>query len=119
MVDSEHAFWPLDTLDRFVEEGLSFVVEEADNTQLVGFLLAAYQPVTRKLTWENMYLSPGYRRRALADACFYQSWSIAQQRGAIMAEGIVNVTNDASQKMLQRLGFQTAGTYSWMLKFSL
>ena len=113
---NDHTFWSLDTLERFAREGLSLVVEEADDTRLVGFLLTTYQPVTRKLTWENMYLDPAYRGKSLAQACFHQSWSVAQQRGAIMAEGIVKVTNDASRHMLESLGFQTAGTYNWMLQ---
>ena len=117
-VDNKHSFWPIDTLDRFVEEGLSFVVEERANTQIVGFLLAAYQPVTRKLTVEDVYISPNYRRKFLADACFHQSWSIAKYRGAVMAEALVKIENSPSRKMFERLGFQNVGTYSWMLQFS-
>ena len=116
IVDGTHRFWPKDTLEKFVTNELSFVVEE--HTQIVGFLLATYQPVTKKLTWENMYLDPAYRRQGLAQACFHQSWIKAQQKGAVLAEGLVEVTNSTSQQMLEHLGFHNAGTYSWMLKFS-
>ena len=57
----EHKFWPKETLERFANQGLSFVTE--DEGLVVGFLLSAYQPVTQKLTWENMYIEPNYQRR--------------------------------------------------------
>ena len=69
--DEEHRFWPRDTLERFAEDRLSFVVE--DGSDIVGFLLAAYQQVTRKLTWENMYISEEYRGRSLPEKCFNRS----------------------------------------------
>jgi len=116
--DNEHAFWPLDTLERFADNGLSFVVEEEETTQIVGFFLAAYQPVTRKCTVENVYLSPQYRGMSLADACLHDIWCVAQRRGAVMLESIVATSNHASQRMFERRGLQTAGTYHWMLQFS-
>ena len=111
----EHKFWPKETLERFANQGLSFVTE--DEGLVVGFLLSAYQPVTQKLTWENMYIEPNYQRRGLAETCFKESWSEAQRAGAIMAEGIVASNNLPPQKMLTRLGFNRAGDYQWMLKF--
>ena len=115
-VDKEHKFWLKETLERFAEQGFSFVVE--DVSSLVGFLLAVYQPVTRKLTWENMYLSHEYRSQGLAEECFNKSWTLARENGALIAEGISEAYNSPSRKMLERLGFQNAGTYNWMLKFS-
>lgn len=111
----DHRFWPKDTLERFVEQGLSLVIE--DQNSIVGFLLAVYQPITQKLTWENMYIDPKYQRRGLAEVCFTQSWETAQKKGATVCEGIVASTNPPSQKMLKRLGFVSAGDYQWMLKW--
>ncbi len=112
----EHRFWPQATLERFAEQGLSCVVEDA--TDVVGFLLASYQPITEKLTWDNMYLASGYRGQGLADVCFQESWRRAQLQGAKIAESWIARDNDPSQKMLKRLGFQDCGTYRWMLKFA-
>jgi len=113
--DVEHKFWPKDTLERFAEDGLSFVVE--DNSTIVGFILSVYQPVTRKLTWENMYLSKPYRGMGLTEECFNRSWTAAQNIGATIAEAINEANNLSAQRMCKRLGFQDAGTYHWMLKF--
>jgi GNAT superfamily N-acetyltransferase len=112
---SNHRFWPKETLERFAAQGFSFVVDDRDS--VVGFLLAVYQPVTGKLTWENMYLSPEYRKQGLSEKCFEKSWERAQRNGAIVAEGIVELANFSSRKMLERLGFQCTGSYNWMLKF--
>ena len=87
----KHVFWPKDTLERFVRHGFSFVIES--ETDLVGFLLAVYQQVTRKLTWENMYILPEYRKQGLAEECFQQSWKLAQEQGATVAESLVESHN--------------------------
>ena len=113
--DTEHTFWPKETLERFTEDGLSFVVE--DNSVIVGFILSVYQPVTRKMTWENMYLSQEYRGRGLAERCFNESWQVAQKRGAVIAEAINEENNLSAQRMCQRLGFRNAEAHYWMLKF--
>ena len=111
----EYRFWSKSTLERFVSQGLSFVIEDEDS--IVGFLLSAYQPITQKLTWENMYIEPAYQKRGLAEVCFKESWSKAQKDGATIVEGIVASNNLPAQKMLKRLGFSSAGDYQWMLKF--
>ena len=110
-----HRFWPKSTLELFVKQGLSFVVE--DERLVIGFLLAVYQPITQKLTWENMYLAPSYQRRGLAEDCFQKSWEIAKNKGATIVEAIVASSNIPSQKMCKRLGFNNAGDYQWMLKW--
>ena len=112
---AEHRFWPKETLERFADQGLSFVIE--DQSLVVGFLLSAYQLITQKLTWENMYIDPNYQKRGLAEKCFKECWDEAQRKGASMMEGIVASDNLPSQKMLTRLGFNSAGNYQWMLKF--
>lgn len=116
VVDKGPGFWKPEILENIVLDGLSYVVD--DQGKIGGFLLATYQPVTRKLTWENMYLLKEYRKKGLAEKCFNLSWRLAQERGAFMAEGLVENNNMASQKMLKRLGFEVAGNYLWMLRFS-
>lgn len=113
---AHHRFWEKDVLKRFAHEGFSFVIE--DKKVIRGFLLAVYQPITQKLTWENMYIEPQYRRRGLAEECFQKSWKLAQENGAKIAESLVESNNLPSLKMLNRLGFINAGTYNWMLKWS-
>ena len=113
---ASHTFWQKDNLRMFAEQGFSVVIH--DEEKIVGFLLAAYQPVTNKLTWENMYLLQEYRRRGLAQQCFQISWKLAQEAGARVAEGLVELNNIPSQNMLKRLGFENAGKYHWMLMFS-
>ncbi len=114
--EAKHRFWPKETLERFANQGLSFVIEYDD--LVVGFLLSAYQPVTQKLTWENMYIEPSYQKRGLAEKCFKECWDEAKRNGASMVEGIIASNNLRSLKMLTRLGFNSAGDYQWMLKFS-
>jgi ribosomal protein S18 acetylase RimI-like enzyme len=113
--EADHRFWPKDTLERFVDQGLSLVIEDAN--AVVGFLLAAYQPITQKLTWENMYIDPNYQKRGLAEDCFQRTWEIARKEGAIMAEAIVALDNIPAQRMCERLRFNSAGNYHWMLKW--
>ncbi len=113
--EANHGFWSKDTLEKFIAQGFSLVVE--DNNSVVGFLLAVYQPITQKLTWENMYLNPAYQKKGFAENCFNRSWEIAQKEGAIAVEGLVASNNIPSQKMLKRLGFKSAGDYQWMLKW--
>ena len=113
--ETSHRFWPKDTLERFVEQGLSLVIE--DQNSVVGFLLAVYQPVTLKLTWENMYIIPEYRKKGIAGECFQKGWKLAQQHGATAVEALVKTNNTPSQQMLKRLNFNNAGNYYWMLKF--
>lgn len=113
--EAEHRFWPKETLERFVSQGLSLVIE--DQSSVVGFLLAVYQPVTQKLTWENMYVVPAYQNRGLADDCFQKTWEMAKKEGARFVEGLVASDNIPAQEMLMRLGFKSAGDYYWMLKW--
>lgn len=111
----DHRFWSKDTLEKFVNQGLSLVIE--DQSTIVGFLLAVYQPITQKLTWENMYLDSAYRMKGLAEDCFQKTWETAQKKGAIVAESLVALNNLPAQKMFKRLGFTSAGNYRWMLKW--
>lgn len=113
--EADHRFWPKETLERFVDQGFSLVIE--DNKIVVGFLLTAYQPVTKKLTWENMYLDLSYQKRGLAETCFNRSWELAQKEGAIVAECVVASDNISAQKMCKRLGFSSVRDYKWMLKW--
>ncbi len=114
-VKSKHQFWSKDTLERFVNEDFSLVIEDED--LVIGFLLAVYQPITQKLTWENMYIEPAYQKKGLAKACFEKSWNEAQRKGAIIAECVVSISNHSAQKTCKRLGFNNAGDYQWMIKF--
>ncbi len=113
--EAEHRFWPKDTLERFVSQGLSLVIE--DQSLIVGFLLAVYQPITQKLTWENMYIVPAYQNKGLADDCFQKTWEMAKKEGVIVAEALLASDNFSAQKMFGRLGFKSAGDYYWMLKW--
>jgi len=113
--EANHIFWAKDTLERFVDQGLSLVIE--DQNSIVGFLLAVYQPITQKLTWENMYIEPAYQKRGLAEDCFQKTWEMARKEGAIVAEALVASDNLSAQKMCKHLGFNSAGDYQWMLKW--
>ena len=107
-------FWSRETIERIFDQGFSCVVEE--NKNIEGFLLATFQPVTRKLTWENMYLSPNYRNRGLVYQCFQRVWRRAEYYNVEFAEGIMAPDNLPSSRMLGNLGFASAGLYHWMLK---
>ncbi len=111
----KYRFWPKETLERFVKDRLSLVIE--DDNLVVGFLLSVYQSVTKKLTWENMYIEPAYRERELAANCFQKIWDLALERGANVAGCIVASDNIPPQMMLEKLGFINAGNFHWMLKF--
>ena len=113
--EAGHRFWPKSALERFANQGLSLVIE--DQNLVVGFLLAVYQPITQKLTWENMSIDSLYQNRGLADECFKRTWEMAKEKGAIFVEGLVASDNLSAQKMLERLGFKSAGDYLWMLKW--
>ena len=113
--EAEYKFWPKSILERFANQGFSFVIE--DEGLVVGFLLSTYQPITQKLTWENMFIESMYQTKGLADECFQKTWEMAKKEGAIITEGLVASDNLPSQKMLERLGFKSAGNYQWMLKW--
>lgn len=113
--ETDHRFWSKDTLEKFVDQGLSLVIE--DQSLVVGFLLTVYQPITQKLTWENMYINPAYQKMGLAENCFQKTWEMAKKKGAIMAEALIASNNIPAQKMCGRLGFKGAGNYQWMLKW--
>lgn len=116
-VSAFECFWPEETLYRFVEDGLSYGIY-AEGPTLVGFALATYQPITRKLTWENLYIDPLYRGKGLGQKAFQKIWEVGRRRGALVAEGIVKGKNKSSERMLLALGFQLTGHCRWYHKFS-
>ena len=111
---SKNSFWSRETLEAIAEKEIAYVVE--DNQTIVGFLIATYQESTRKLTWENMYVKPGYRGRGIAHQCWNLAEQEARARGTTYLCSMIEENNDFSFKMLHREGFTKGKTYVWMEK---
>ncbi len=109
-------FWSEETIERFVEDGLSRGIYCEERT-LIGFVLATYQPITRKLTWENAYVAPEYRKLNLALDAFQQVWQEGRKRGALFAEAIVKAENTNPERILLKAGFTSRGEHLWYHKF--
>ena len=112
--ESTNCFWPRETLEKIAEKEIAYVAE--DHSQIIGFLIETYQESTRKLTWENMYVKPGYRGRGIAHQCWNLAEQEARARGTTYLCSMIEENNDFSFKMLHREGFTKGKTYVWMEK---
>ena len=110
-----NGFWPEEVIHNFVKDGLSRGIYIGGPT-IIGFVLAAYQPITKKLTWENAYLEPNYRKLDLGVIAFSEVWKEAVQRGATFAEGLVEHSNHNPERILLKSGFKDLGLYHWYHK---
>lgn len=114
--EDTNCFWPIETLEAIAKKEIAYVIEDDQN--IIGFLIATYQETTRKVTWENMYLSPRYRGEGLDLA--HQCWELAEQDARIMGAnyicGMVEEKNVSSQKMVEKEGFTKGKKYFWMQK---
>ena len=112
--ESEHCFWPKETLEAIAEKEIAYVIE--DQKEIVGFLIATYQTTTLKMTWENMYVKPEYRGGKITHQCWALAEQEARNRGATYLCVMVEESNIPSQKTLQREGFTKGKNHIWMEK---
>ena len=110
-------FWSEDILHNFVEDGLSRGIY-LEHREIIGFVLATYQPITHKLTWENAYVNRGYRGTDSALRAFEEVWGEAKKRGALFAESLVKAGHYSPERMLSRAGFTSQGEFLWYHKTS-
>jgi ribosomal protein S18 acetylase RimI-like enzyme len=114
-------FWSMDQLKDAVEdENVISIVLKVDG-ELAGFLLAHYSPSFRKVSWENLYITPEFRGKKvngkkLTSYLIEDLERISRELGAESIQGLVSPENVASFGMVKRCGYESLGLHEWIFK---
>ena len=107
-------FWPQGCLEQAVKDENIFMYSARNQGELKGFALASYTPSLRKVSFENLYVSPDSRRIMyngdtisgnLIDKILQESEKV----GAVYVTAQLEQDNLAIQKRLKRDGFKFYG----------
>ena len=89
--------------DYWFKTGRLFVV--AEKGKRVAMSHAAICPNHKSIWLEGLRVHPDYRRARIATLLLNKMMEYGKQNGAIQASAIVDVTNAASQRMMEKSGF--------------
>ena len=89
--------------DYWFKTGRLFVVEE--NGKRIAMAHAAICPDRKSIWLEGLRVHPDHRRSKIATVVLNKMIEYGKQEGAIQASAIVDVTNVASRRMMEKTGF--------------
>jgi GNAT superfamily N-acetyltransferase len=97
--------------DYWYQSGQLLVVE--DGIRKIGMSHLAICPDGRSVWLEGVRVHPDYRRSGIATKLITQMIKYGRQKGARQAFAIVDVTNAASQRMMEKNGFAVASRWAY------
>jgi ribosomal protein S18 acetylase RimI-like enzyme len=97
--------------DRWFRSGRLLVVEDAGSK--IGMLHVAICPDSRSMWLEGVRVRPDYRRSRIATELIAEMIRYGLQKGAVQASAIVDVTNVASQRMMEKNGFAIVSRWAY------
>lgn len=112
-------FWPEEILRNIVDspDASAYVAEV--NKSLAGFVIGSYSPTLRKMSVENIYVVPEFRREysnrdVVAGHLASTIIQDARDRGAQRIDCLVDTTNTLSRNLCNRKGIEFSDQdYKW------
>ena len=97
--------------DYWYRSGRLLVVEDGDRK--IAMSHVAICPDNKSMWLEGVRVDPGYRRSRVATKLIARMIQYGRQKGALQASAIVNVTNVASQRMMEKNGFEIMSRWAY------
>jgi ribosomal protein S18 acetylase RimI-like enzyme len=97
--------------DRWFRSGRLLVVE--DGGKKIGMSHVAICPGSKSIWLEGVRVRPDHRRSRLATKLIAEMIRYGRQKGAVQASAIVDVTNVASQRMMEKNGFAIVSRWAY------
>lgn len=105
-------FWSKETLMRWCKSRNDLLLVAEEDT-IVGFAFFACHRATRKATWENVWVSPDYRRRNIARQLTSKAFNILAKRGYRIVAALVQVENLEALGFFNRCGLRQGKPCHW------
>jgi GNAT superfamily N-acetyltransferase len=99
--------------DYWYKSGQLLVVE--DGSRKIGMSHMAMFPDGRSVWLEGVRVHPDYRRSGIATRLIAKMTKYGRQKGALQASAIVDVTNVASQRMMEKNGFAVVSRWAYYI----
>ena len=98
--------------DHWFRSGRLLVVEDAGGKR-IGMSHVAICPDSMSMWLEGVRVQPDYRRSRIATKLIAEMIKYGLQKGAVQASAIVDVTNVASQRMMEKNGFAIVSRWAY------
>jgi GNAT superfamily N-acetyltransferase len=99
--------------DYWFKSGRLLVVEKEDKSRKIGMSHVAICPDSKSMWLEGVRVHPDYRRSKIATQLLAKMIEYGMQKGAVQASAIVDVTNVASQRMMEKNGFKVVSRWAY------
>lgn len=109
------AFWDKDQLKNWVRSPRDLLLVAEKEKQVIGFSLYASHLPTGKVTWENLYVNPSYRRLGIASALTKEGLKQIKALGYTYIMMAVNAEDQESfSSLMEKFGFKRGSNVLWM-----
>lgn len=111
------SFWSKEQLESWGKSESDIMLVAESEGKIVGFSLYAQHIPTKKVTWENMYVLPEYRKLGIGSALIENSLEKLKELGCKYVMCCINST-DQNQfaEYLKKFGFKIYGNVLWVDK---
>ena len=115
--EGNNVFWPVEVLQNWTQSANDVALVADYQNQIGGFVLATYNPTTRKATVENCLRAEGLPMfRGYGRLLMQKVENILRDKGAKYLCGYIEEGNIESLNMVKKLNYSEGKKYHWMLK---
>jgi ribosomal protein S18 acetylase RimI-like enzyme len=113
--EKSSGFWDKNQLTNWINSK-DDVMLVADERKIVGFIMSSLHKPTGKATFENMWVSPEFRRKGLATKMTQIMIKKLKENGADYICGMSKIENENIINFLMKEGFDKGYKFFWMGK---
>lgn len=112
-------FWPREVIDGLPNSSDSFAYVSEVEGEIRGFVIGSYAPTLRKLSVENLYVTPEYRRKifrgdVIARHLAKRAIEHGREVGARTLNCLVDSENSVSESLCRNVGIDFSDkSYHW------
>jgi ribosomal protein S18 acetylase RimI-like enzyme len=111
------AFWTKEQLESWSESKDDVLLVAEINEEVIGFALFASHTPTKKVTWENLYVLPEYRKMGIAKALTEGGLHKIKELGHKYVMLCANSDdNESFLKFMETFGFKVGPKVLWVDK---
>ena len=108
-------FWSQKQLENWINMGWDVLLGAQEDGRLVGFVLTAIHVPTGKVTWENEFVLPEYRRQGIGEALAKEMRERLKACGARYLVGFVRTDNlNALAYYMRKIGLTRGYDFAWL-----
>lgn len=110
-------FWTNSQLKKWMQSKNDVLLVAEVDSKIAGFALFATHLPTMKVTWENLYVEPSFRKSGIAKALLERGLDLLNEKGFSYIMLFANADNkDKFLTFLAKYGFKKGPTVLWIDK---